>query len=64
MCVLYLRLPRRPVWRGTGWGLWDVQGALPRSWCVRCGKEVFLWGRELCPACEKEAYYERNEKPL
>ena len=65
MCVLYWTPPgRRPIWTGLRWPFEDVQGAIPRAWCRRCGKEVFLPGREFCPNCEKEERYERKELPL
>ena len=55
MCVLYLRPPkRRPVWLGARPTLQDLQGAIPRHWCERCGAEVFEQGRQECPRCEKE----------
>lgn len=55
MCVLWV-LPRvrRPIWVGSRLGQTDLQGALPRSWCSACGTEVFMWGAERCPRCEKE----------
>lgn len=55
MCLLYGRPPvRRPIWLGPRLGLWDMQGAIPRSWCVGCGTEVFLPDTELCQRCKKE----------
>lgn len=48
---------RRPVWRGSRLGLVDYQGAIPRGWCPVCGAEVFVWGAERCPRCEKEVRY-------
>lgn len=57
MYVLSIRPPGlRPIWTGFRWPLEDVQGALPRSWCRKCGKEVFLRGREYCPICEEEEH--------
>ena len=44
----------RPVWLGPRLGLQDLQGALPRSWCSRCGCEVFAWDTERCFRCNKE----------
>jgi len=53
--VLYQRPPiRRPVRTSPLLGFWDVQGALPRSWCCGCGSEVFYPGTLLCHRCEKE----------
>lgn len=66
MCVLYLR-PRRPVWIGPRLGLQDLQGALPRFWCVECGTEVFCLGAEKCPRCAKEEekyVYRQVREPL
>ena len=61
--VLFLRPPdRQPVWIGPRLGLWDVQGQIPRNWCCRCGKEVFLQETNLCSKCEKEEkVYVRDE---
>ena len=44
----------RPVWKGLYLGFVDWQGVIPRHWCPVCGGEVFLWGKEICPRCEKE----------
>ena len=54
MGVIYQK-PGRPVWEGPRLGLRDLQGAIPRFWCAKCGTEVFRIGRELCPRCKKEA---------
>lgn len=55
MGVIYHRPSRgRPVYLGLRLGIWDVQGAIPRAWCTRCGAEVFLRGFERCLRCEKE----------
>lgn len=55
--MLWIRLPkRRPVWKGLRLGPTDWQGAIPRFWCPVCGKEVFLWGKDCCPRCEKEVH--------
>lgn len=53
MGVIFQR-PGRPVWVGIPPMTGDLQGALPRFWCVKCGTEVFWTGRELCHKCEKE----------
>ena len=53
MGILYQR-PGRPVWIGIRVSPGDLQGAIPRSWCEKCGTEVFLIGKELCRRCEKE----------
>ena len=53
MGVIYQK-PGRPVWIGSRLGLEDGQGAIPRSWCLKCGTEVFWSGKELCRRCEKE----------
>ena len=45
---------RRPIWKGLRLGFVDWQGVIPRFWCPKCGKEVFLWGKDCCPRCEKE----------
>lgn len=45
---------RRPVWFGPRLGLQDLQGALPRGWCSRCGCEVFALNTERCFRCNKE----------
>jgi len=58
MYIMLVRSPkRRPVWKGLRLGLVDWQGAIPRFWCTVCGSEVFLWGRDRCPRCEKEEEY-------
>ncbi len=55
MHVLYLRPPdRRPIWVGLRPGLTDMQGAIPRFWCINCGAEVFTKGMERCFRCAKE----------
>ena len=54
MGVTYQR-PGRPVWIGVRPATGDLQGAIPRAWCVNCGTEIFLTGREFCLNCEKEA---------
>lgn len=56
MGVLYQR-PNRPVRVGARLGLQDLQGAIPRFWCLRCGTEVFFTGRMYCHRCEKEEEY-------
>lgn len=64
MGVLYQR-PGRPVWVGARLGLGDLQGAIPRFWCLKCGAEVFLIGRAYCPRCEKEVFQdEKQTEPL
>lgn len=64
MGVLYQH-PRRPVWIGVRLGMQDLQGAIPRFWCVNCGAEVFLTGSIYCHRCEKEAIvYEKPAKSL
>lgn len=61
MGVIYHRSSAgRPVYLGLRLGFWDVQGAIPRGWCTRCGAEVFLRGFERCLRCEKE---ERRNVP-
>ena len=59
MGVFYQRL-RRPVWVSIPLGFHDLQGAIPRFWCLRCGSEVFFTGKLYCHRCEKED--ERNER--
>lgn len=54
----------RPVWVGPRLGLQDLQGALPRSWCVGCGTEIFLTGKMYCRRCEKEERNGKNRKSL
>lgn len=55
MYIVLVRSPKgRPVWKGPRLGLVDWQGAIPRFWCRTCGSEVFLWGKDCCPRCEKE----------
>ncbi len=64
MCFVYLRPPaRRPVQTGRSMVLYDVQGALPRAWCQRCGAEVFEEEKELCQECErrKDGYDEMQQ---
>ena len=57
--------PKRPVWVGVRLGFQDLQGAIPRFWCNRCGAEVFLTGRAYCHRCEKEERYdEQMGQPL
>ena len=64
MCVLYGK-HRRPVWIGPRLGMQDLQGAIPRCWCARCGSEVFLTGKIYCKRCEKgEENYEETDKSL
>ena len=64
MGVIFQR-PGRPVWVGVRPMSGDLQGALPRFWCTRCGTEVFRTGGELCRKCTKEAYeYATQGKPL
>ena len=54
MGILYLRPPdRRPIRTGPPLFPGDVQSAIPCAWCRECGKEVFVWGEEICPGCEK-----------
>ena len=43
----------RPVLLERPWGRVDVQALPPRSWCSRCGAEVYRVGRQLCSRCEK-----------
>ena len=63
MHPLYLKPPlRRPVCVLPPLLPEDTQGAIPRAWCRKCGKEVFGPGKEICPACEKEEFYEMSEK--
>ena len=54
MCVLYIRPCRRPIWVGSYLGLVDMQGALPRFWCLGCGTEIFASNTDYCPKCKKE----------
>ena len=57
--------PKRPVWVGVRLGLQDLQGAIPRFWCKKCGTEVFLTGSCYCHRCKKEEpYYEQMQQPL
>lgn len=63
MWVLYEK-PRRPIWVGPRLGQQDLQGGIPRSWCVGCGTEVFLTGRMYCKRCEKEARNGKKGKSL
>ena len=60
MCqnIVYL-LPgrRRPIWVGQ-YPQGDVQGRIPRSWCPRCGKEVFAERKILCDRCERRDGYD------
>lgn len=59
--VIYLKSHRRrPVWVGAGFSSPDTQGALPRWWCSRCGREIYGKNRQLCAACAKEQ--RRDEK--
>ena len=53
MGIIFQR-PGRPVWIGIRVVSEDLQGAIPRSWCEKCGTEVFWTGKELCRRCEKE----------
>ena len=55
---------RRPVWVGPRLGMQDLQGVIPRSWCVRCGTEIFLQGKMYCKRCKKEAQNEKSRKSL
>lgn len=59
MAVLYQK-PGRPIWLNARLGLQDLQGAIPRAWCVSCGTEVFLAGRLYCHRCEKEEQYDKQ----
>ncbi|MBR5022656.1 MAG: hypothetical protein IKY18_05605 [Oscillospiraceae bacterium] len=53
MGILYLRpSKRRPIRTGPPLFPGDMQSALPCAWCRECGKEVFVWGEELCPGCK------------
>ena len=63
MWLLYKKT-KRPVWIGPRLGLQDLQGGIPRSWCVGCGSEVFLTGKMYCKRCEKEAKNEQKRKSL
>ena len=55
MHIQYLKLPgRRPVWVGPRSLFADLQGAIPRGWCVNCGAEVFEENAEQCARCQKE----------
>ena len=61
MGVIYLRSGRRrPVWSGRRIGMRDSQADIPAGWCIRCGREVFPAGKQLCPVCatRKERKYE------
>ncbi len=58
------KLHRRPVWVGPRLGLQDLQGGIPRAWCVGCGTELFFKGRLYCKRCEKEEKYEKKRKSL
>lgn len=54
MGILYLSpLKRRPIRTGPPLFPGDQQRAIPYAWCRECGKEVFMWGEELCPDCVK-----------
>lgn len=54
MGILYLRpYKRRPIRTGPPLFPGDHQSAIPYAWCRECGKEVFIWGEELCPDCVK-----------
>ena len=44
---------RRPVFVGVYPPKTDMQGAIPRSWCLRCGTEIFRSRQTLCLRCKK-----------
>ena len=51
--TVYLRSGcRQPVRVGLLLPGTDLQGAIPVSWCSRCGREVFAEGQALCPRCK------------
>ena len=50
--VLYLG--RRPIFVGIYPPRTDMQGAIPRGWCLYCGTEVFFPGQSLCQRCKKK----------
>ena len=60
MAVLFQK-PGRPAWIGARLGLQDLQGAIPRFWCVSCGTEVFFTDSLYCHRCEKE---EQNDEQM
>ena len=66
MRVLYLKPPyRRPVCVTAPIFPEDAQGAIPRAWCRRCGRDVFEPGQDICPSCQKEEQgYVSKEKSL
>ena len=47
-------LGRRPIFVGVYPPKTDMQGAIPRGWCLRCGTEVFFPGQSLCQRCKKK----------
>ena len=58
--VIYLRSGnRRPV-RLAPYAIGeDLQGAIPAGWCEKCGREVYEFGKGLCPMCER---WEQDEE--
>ncbi len=55
-----LLLGRRPIYLGVYPPNTDLQGAIPRGWCMGCGTEVFS-PAAYCPQCEKRRR-EENER--
>ena len=54
MGILYLKpLLRRPIRTGPLLFPGDVQSDIPYAWCRECGREVFVWGQEICSECGK-----------
>ncbi len=44
---------RRPVYVGTYPPGTDIQGAVPRGWCLCCGGEVFSATEDFCLRCRR-----------
>lgn len=42
---------RQPVYVGIYSPFTDPQGQIPVGWCMRCGREIFSHGENLCPEC-------------
>ncbi len=52
---------RRPVQLGP-YREPDVQGRVPRGWCIRCGGEVFTQP-PLCARCRRQIWNRHAPKP-
>lgn len=51
--IVYLNTRgRKPIFLGVRACTEDLQGAIPRAWCQRCGREVFT-KETVCRRCKR-----------